>query len=86
MTNSLDKQRKVISIIVTENDGKDDSILIKEIKDLKKKLLKAKKKKEEQKTEIHELKYKITKVKNEGMSKIKNLMETIENKIIKLKI
>ena len=86
MTNSLDKQRKVISIIVTENDGKDDSILIKEIKDLKEKLLKANKTIEEQKTEIQDLKYKITKVKNEGMSKIKNLMETIENKIIKLKI
>ena len=86
LANSLDKQRKVISIIVTENDGKDDSILIKEIKDLKEKLLKANKTIEEQKTEIQDLKYKITMIKSEGMSKIKNLMETIENKIIKLKI
>ena len=85
MTNSLDKQRKVISIIVTENDGKDDSILIKEIKDLKEKLLKANKTIEEQKTEIQDLKYKITMIKSEGMSKINNLMETIEKKDNKIK-
>ena len=80
LANSIDKTRKIISIIVDENDADNNALLIKENKELKEKLNKANKTIEEQKIEINELKYKITMVKSEGMNQINSLMETIEKK------
>ena len=80
LANSLDKTRKTISIIVTEKEEDNNALLLKENKELKEKLNKANKTIEEQKTEINELKYKITMIKSEGMNQINSLMETIEKK------
>ena len=60
LANSFDKERKIISLIVTDQYAKNDSKLIKENKELKEKLLEAYKKIEEQKQEIEDLKYKMT--------------------------
>ena len=80
LANSFDKERKIISLIVTDQYAKNDSKLIKENKELKEKLLEAYKKIEEQKQEIEDLKYKMTITKSEGMNQINNLMNIIENK------
>ena len=80
LANSFDKERKIISLIVTDQYAKNDSKLIKENKELKEKLLEAYKKIEEQKQEIEDLKYKVTITKSEGMTQINNLMNIIENK------
>ena len=80
LANSFDKERKIISLIVTDQYAKNDSKLIKENKELKEKLLEAYKKIEEQKQEIEDLKYKMTITKSEGMNQINNLMNIIEKK------
>ena len=80
LANSFDKERKIISLLVTDQYAKNDSKLIKENKELKEKLLAAYKKIEEQKQEIEDLKYKITITKSEGMNQINKLMSIIENK------
>ena len=80
LANSFDKERKIISLIVTDQYAKNDSKLIKENKELKEKLLECYKKIEEQKQEIEDLKYKMTITKSEGMNQINNLMNIIENK------
>ena len=80
LANSFDKERKIISLLVTDQYAKNDSKLIKENKELKEKLLGAYKKIEEQKQEIEDLKYKMTITKSEGMNQINKLMSIIENK------
>ena len=80
LANSFDKERKIISLLVTDQYAKNDSKLIKENKELKEKLLEAYKKIEEQKQEIEDLKYKMTITKSEGMNQINKLMSIIENK------
>ena len=80
LANSFDKERKIISLLVTDQYAKNDSKLIKENKELKEKLLAAYKKIEEQKQEIEDLKYKMTITKSEGMNQINKLMSIIENK------
>ena len=80
LANSIDKKRKVISLIVFEQYAKNDSKFIKENKELKDKLFQAYKKIDEQKEEIEELKYKMTIIKSESMNQINNLMKTIEDK------
>ena len=80
LANNLDKKRKIISIIATDNYAGKDSNLIMENKVLKEKLTNAIKKKEEKKTEIQELKYKLAMTKSESVNQINNLMNTIEKK------
>ena len=80
LANNLDKKRKIISIIATDNYAGNNSNLIMENKELKEKLTNAIKKKEEKKTEIQELKYKLAMTKSESMNQINNLMNTIEKK------
>ena len=80
LANSIDKKRKIISIIATNNYAGNNSNLILENKQLKEKLTKAYKTKDELKAEIQELKYKISMAKSENMNQINNLMNTIEQK------
>ena len=81
LSNSIDKERKTMSIIVTDDEQKDNnSDLLKENKELKEKLNEANKIIEEQKKEIQELKYEITKIKSEGMTQVNSLMELIDKK------
>ena len=80
LANNFDKKRKIISIIATDNYAGKDSNLIMENKVLKEKLTNAIKKKEEKKTEIQELKYKLAMTKSESVNQINNLMNTIEKK------
>lgn len=81
LANSIDKERKIISIIVTDDEQKDNnSELLKENKELKEKLNEANKIIEEQKKEIQELKYEITKIKSEGITQVNSLIELIEKK------
>ena len=81
IANSIDKQRKIISIVVTDNNSKDNnSELIKEIKELKEKWIKANKTIDEKNAEIEELKYKITMIKSESMNQVNNLLDSIEKK------
>ena len=81
LANSIDKERKIISIIVTDDVQKDNnSELLKENKELKEKLNEANKIIEEQKKEIQELKYEITKIKSEGITQVNSLIELIEKK------
>ena len=80
LANSIDKKRKIISIIATNNYAGNNSNLILENKQLKEKLTKAYKTKDELKAEIQELKYKISMAKSESMNQINNLMNTIEQK------
>ena len=78
--NQIDKERKIISIIATDISGDNDSLSQKENIELKEKLNKANKTINEQKSEIQDLKYKITMVKSDTINQINNLMNTIENK------
>ena len=80
LANSLDKKRNIMSIIVTDAYAKNDSLLLKENKELKDKINKLNKKIEEQNTEIQELKYKITMIKSENMKKMNDLMDIIDKK------
>jgi molybdopterin converting factor small subunit len=80
LANSLDKKRKIMSIIVTDAYAKNDSLLLKENKELKDKINKLNKKIEEQNTEIQESKYKITMIKSENMKKMNDLMDIIDKK------
>ena len=81
LANSIDKERKIISIIVIDDEQKDNnSELLKENKELKEKLNEANKIIEEQKKEIQELKYEITKIKSEGITQVNSLIELIEKK------
>jgi len=80
LANSLDKKRKIMSILVTDAYAKNDSLLLKENKELKDKINKLNKKIEEQNTEIQELKYKITMIKSENMKKMNDLMDIIDKK------
>ena len=80
LANSLDKKRLMISIIVTDCEKDDNSILLKEIKKLKEQLAKGQNIIENQKKEIEELKYKVTLTKSEGMTQINSLMKIIEEK------
>ena len=79
LANSLDKERKTVSIIaVDDNDKKDNSTLLKENKELKEKLNEANKTIEEQKKEIQELKNQISMIKSEDMKQINSLNQIIE--------
>ena len=81
LSNSIDKERKTMSIIVTDDEKKDNNYeLLKENKELKEKLNEANKIIEEQKKEIQELKYEITKIKSEGITQVNSLIELIEKK------
>ena len=81
LANSFDRQRKVISVIVTDNYFKgNNTMILKEVKELKEKLNEANKTIEAQKKEIQELKYQISMVKSEGMTQVNSLMEIIEKK------
>ena len=79
LANSIDKERKIISIVVNDTNHKDNNFL-KENKELKKKLNESNKTIENLKKEIQELKYQITKIKSEGMIQVNSLMEIIKNK------
>ena len=70
----------MISIIVTDCENDDNSILLKEIKKLKEQLAKGQNIIENQKKEIEELKYKVTLTKSKGMTQINSLMKIIEEK------
>ncbi len=81
LVNSFDRQRKVISVIVTDNYYKgDNSMYLKENKELKEKLIEANKTIEKQNKEIQDLKYQISMIKSEGMTQINSLMEIIDKK------
>ena len=81
LANSLDKERKTISILaLDDNEKKDNSTLLKENKELKEKLNEANKTIEEQKKEIQELKNQISMIKSEGMKQINSLNQIIEKK------
>ena len=81
LANSIDKKRKIISIVVNDILNKDNnSELLKENKELKEKLNEANKTIEELKKENQDLKYEITKIKSEGMTQVNSLMEIIKNK------
>ena len=89
LANNFDKKRKIISIIATDNYAGNNSMFVKENKQLKEKLKQVNKEIQEQNAEIQELKNKIDKVKKDGMNQINSLLETIEkkdNQIKKLKI
>ena len=89
LANSIDKKRKIISIIATNNYAGNNSTFVKENKQLKEKLEIVNKEINEQKAEIQNLKNKMAKVKEEGMTQINSLLDTIEKKdaqIKKLKI
>ena len=89
LANSIDKKRKIISIIATDNYAGNNSTFVKENKQLKEKLEIVNKEINEQKAEIQNLKNKMAKVKEEGMTQINSLLDTIEKKdaqIKKLKI
>ena len=85
LANSIDKKRKIITIIATNNYAGNNSNLILENKQLKEKLEIVNKEINEQKAEIQELKYKISMAKSESMNQINNLMNTIEQKDEKIK-
>ena len=81
LANSIDKKRKIISIVVNDILNKDNnSELLKENKELKEKLNEVNKTIEELKKENQDLKYEITKIKIEGMTQVNSLMEIIKNK------
>ena len=80
LANSIDKERKIMSIVVNDINDKDNSIILKENKELKKKLNESNKTIENLKKEIEELKYQISKIKSEGMIQANSLMEIIKNK------
>ena len=81
LANSFDRQRKIISVIVTDNYYKgNNTMILKEVKELKEKLNEANKTIEELKKENQDLKYEITKIKSEGMTQVNSLMEIIKNK------
>ena len=81
LANSIDKKRKIISIVVNDILNKDNnSELLKENKELKEKLNEVNKTIEELKKENQDLKYEITKIKSEGMTQVNSLMEIIKNK------
>ena len=85
LANSFDKQRKVISIIVYDNEQRQDcnSELLRKYNEVKEKLNRANKIIEEQKAEIEELKYKLTMTKSVDMNQINKLMDEIEKKMQK---
>ena len=88
LANSIDRQRKIISIVVTDSYAKRESIYMNQVKALKDNLNKANITIEKQKAEIQNLKYQITMVKSEATNQINNLLNTIEKKdeqIYKLK-
>ena len=80
LANSVDKKRKLMSMLVTDSDNNNDTLTLIEKQHLKEKLNKANKTISEQKTEIQDLKYQITLVKRESVNQINNLMNTIEKK------
>ena len=81
LTNSVDKTRKKMSIIVTDvYYNNNNALILKENKELKEQLNKANKDILEQKAEIEDLKYQITLDKSESVNQINNLLDTIEKK------
>ena len=80
LANSVDKKRKSMSIIATDNCNNNDTLTQIEKSQLKEKLNKANKTISEQKSEIQDLKYQITLVKSESVNQINNLMNNIEKK------
>ena len=79
LANTIDRNRKIMSIIVSDlyrsgNNFQKEIILLKE------KLNEANKIIEQQKEEIQDLKYKITMIKSENMNQLNNLMNIIEKK------
>ena len=81
LANSIDRQRKIISIIVTDNYNNSNTFaVLNENKKLKEKLIEANQKIEAQKKEIQELKYQISMIKSEGMTQVNSLMEIIDKK------
>lgn len=81
LANTVDKTRKIMSIIVINSSDNNDSLIQKEDIELKEKLNKANKTITEQKAEIQDLKYQITIIKSENINQINNdLMNIIEKK------
>jgi hypothetical protein len=86
LANSIDQKRKIMSLIVIDNDTKNESVFLKEIKELKEKLNEANKIINEQKEKILELQYKITMTKSEDINQINSLMNIIEKKDEEIKL
>ena len=86
LANSIDRKRKIMSLIVIDNSTMNESVFQKEIKVLKEKLNEANKIINEQKEKILELKYKITMTKSEDMNQINSLMNIIEKKDEEIKL
>ncbi len=82
LVNPFDRQRKIISVIVTNNYyiGNNNSFILNDYNKLKAKLIEANKIIEKQNKEIQEMKYQISMVKSEGMTQINSLMEIIDKK------
>ena len=86
LANSIDRKRKIMSLIVIDNATKNESVFLKEIKVLKEKLNEANIIINEQKEKILELKYKITMTKSEDMNQINSLMNIIKKKDEEIKL
>ena len=80
LANSIDRQRKIITIVVTEAYAKNQTIYINQIKTLKDNLNSYKIMIEKQNEEIQNLKYQIAMIKSEDTNKINNLLNIIEQK------
>ena len=81
LANSIDRQRKIISIIVTDIYNNSNTFaVLNENKKLKEKIIEANQKIEAQKKEIQELKYQISMIKSEGMTQVNSLVEIIDKK------
>ena len=80
LANSIDKQRKTISILVTDMYVKNESIYIKQNQNLKNKLNRANVIIENEQAEIQNLKNEITNIKNEDISQINDLLNIIDQK------
>ena len=74
LANPIDRQRKIITIVVTEAYAKNQSIYINQIKALKDNLNSSKIIIEKQNEEIQNLKYQIAMIKSEDTNKINNLL------------
>ena len=80
LANPIDRQRKIITIVVTDAYAKNQTIYINQIKALKDNLNSSKIIIEKQNEEIQNLKYQIAMIKSEDTNKINNLLNIIEQK------
>ena len=80
LANSIDRQRKILTIVVTDAYAKNQTIYINQIKALKDNLNNYKITIEKQNEEIQNLKYQIAMIKSEDTNKINNLLNIIEQK------